>query len=100
MAAMCAPLPRKARAVPPTYQPEVAARSIYNAVPGNFGAHGSLNRRARSASLELWAETHAKWLAVTAGLGLAAAAFKLLRRSRVSSGNNSNDKERFEPEAA
>lgn len=38
---------------------------------GDHGAHGSFDDRAGAWSLELWAETHAKWLAIAAGLGVA-----------------------------
>jgi short-subunit dehydrogenase len=37
--------------------------NLWEPVSGNFGAHGSFDRRARSAGWEFWAETDAKWLA-------------------------------------
>ncbi|MGC2694183.1 MAG: SDR family oxidoreductase [Candidatus Angelobacter sp.] len=55
--------------------------NLWQPVPGDHGAHGAFNERAYSFSTELWAESHAKWLALAAGLTVAGAAFGLLRRS-------------------
>jgi short-subunit dehydrogenase len=48
--------------------------NLWHPVPGDHGAHGSFDDRARSFSLELWAEMYRKWIALAAGgllLGLA-----------------------------
>ena len=37
--------------------------NLYNPLPGDHGAHGAFDHRARERSLELWAETHWKGLA-------------------------------------
>lgn len=55
--------------------------NLWNPLPGDHGAHGDFDRRARTTSLELWAETHAAWLAL-AGLGSAAAAYALVKNDR------------------
>ena len=46
--------------------------NLYHPLPGDHGAHGSFDSRARGHSLELLAETHGKWLAVAAFGALAA----------------------------
>jgi len=56
--------------------------NLWEPVAGDHGAHGAFDDRASSRSLELWAETHAKWLAIAAGLGLAGVALKLLSGNR------------------
>jgi short-subunit dehydrogenase len=48
--------------------------NLYKPVAGDHGAHGDFDDRAHSHSIELWAETHARLLAVGAGLGFAGAA--------------------------
>ena len=62
--------------------------NLWETVPGNFGAHGSFEGRARSLSLEFWAEAHTKWLAVAAGLGIAGAALSALTHARISPRNH------------
>jgi len=47
--------------------------NLYEPVPGDHGAHGKFDARAHDRSLELWAETHARLLTVTGGVGFAAA---------------------------
>ena len=54
--------------------------NLYEPVSGDHGAHGKFDERARTFSLELWAETHTTLLAVAAGLGFAGAAIGALRR--------------------
>src|SRR5438309_8872320 len=54
--------------------------NLYEPVAGDHGAHGKFDERARTFSLELWAETHTTLLAVAAGLGFAGAAIGALRR--------------------
>jgi NAD(P)-dependent dehydrogenase (short-subunit alcohol dehydrogenase family) len=56
--------------------------NLWEPVPGDHGAHGGFDDRAHSRSIELWAETHAKWLAIVAGLGIAGAALKLMSEIR------------------
>ncbi|HVN21276.1 MAG TPA: short-chain dehydrogenase, partial [Dongiaceae bacterium] len=48
--------------------------NLYEPLPGDHGAHGAFDNRAHNFSLELWAETHVKLLAITGGLGFASAA--------------------------
>jgi short-subunit dehydrogenase len=52
--------------------------NLYEPVPGDHGAHGKFDARAHDRSLELWAETHAKLLAITGGIGFASAAIAAL----------------------
>ena len=52
--------------------------NLYAPVAGDHGAHGCFDDRARSHSLELRAETHAKFLAIAVGLGFAGALLKSL----------------------
>src|SRR5579883_1943361 len=44
--------------------------NLWEPVPGDHGAHGTFDNRARSWSPQLWADTHRGWLTL-AGLGLA-----------------------------
>ena len=70
--------------------------NLYQPVTGDHGAHGEFDRRAHAHSLELWAETHTRWLslATAAGLGLAgvllasypnSSAFRAIRRNLLKS---------------
>ena len=52
--------------------------NLWKPVPGDHGAHGDFDDRAQERSLELWAETHWKWLAL-AGLGAAATIYGMTR---------------------
>jgi hypothetical protein len=57
--------------------------NLWEPVPGDHGAHGSFDSRAREASAELWTRTHfglLSGLAIVAG-GAIAAAFK--SRSKI-----------------
>jgi short-subunit dehydrogenase len=56
--------------------------NLWDPLPGDHGAHGAFDDRAHSRSLELWAETHAGWLAAVAGLGVAGTALTLLKNNR------------------
>jgi NAD(P)-dependent dehydrogenase (short-subunit alcohol dehydrogenase family) len=50
--------------------------NLWQAVPGDHGAHGTFGRRARNTSLELWAEMHPKLLlfsVIAAAAGLVTA---------------------------
>jgi len=53
--------------------------NLWEPVPGDHGAHGTFDDRASSVSLELWAETHTRWLVAAGLLGLVAAGFTLSR---------------------
>ncbi len=53
--------------------------NLWEPVPGDHGAHGAFDDRAREHSLELWLETNWKWLAIAA-LGTAAAISKMTRK--------------------
>lgn len=63
-------------------QPEDPSRpnNLWEPLPGDHGAHGSFDDRARTLSLELEAEMHAKWLAGAFGLGVAGLLWSLLRK--------------------
>lgn len=56
--------------------------NLYEPVAGDHGAHGSFDDRAHAHSAELWAETHAMWLALAAGVGFAGAALAALMKRR------------------
>jgi hypothetical protein len=57
--------------------------NLWHPVPGDHGAHGAFDSRARSYSLESWAETYGKWLVLPAAAlllsGLAVSAVKAAR---------------------
>ena len=58
--------------------PETRQDNLHAPLPGDRGAHGDFDDRAKRGSVELWARTHAGKLA--AGLGAAAAIALLARR--------------------
>lgn len=58
--------------------------NLWEPVPGDHGAHGIFDKRAHSFSMELWLESHAKWLALAAGLTVAGTALNLMRRTSAS----------------
>ena len=45
--------------------------NLFEPVPGDFGAHGIFDKRARTSSVQFWETTHRKWLAASA-VGVAA----------------------------
>jgi len=53
--------------------------NLYQPVPGDHGAHGAFDERARTWSLEAWLEENAGKLAAVLGLGIAGAAWTLMR---------------------
>jgi hypothetical protein len=55
--------------------------NLWEPVAGDHGAHGTFDKRAHSFSMEMWLESHAKWLALAAGLTVAGATLSLVRRS-------------------
>jgi hypothetical protein len=46
--------------------------NLYDAVPGDYGAHGEFDRQARNVSVQLWLNMYRGWLALF-GVGIAAA---------------------------
>jgi NAD(P)-dependent dehydrogenase (short-subunit alcohol dehydrogenase family) len=52
--------------------------NLWEPVPGDHGAHGTFDARAREHSLQLWADTHRGWLAF--GLGLTGVLYAALAR--------------------
>lgn len=51
--------------------------NLWQPVPGDHGAHGTFDDHAHSYSLEVWAETHRKWIAAAAGCLLLGGAIRL-----------------------
>ncbi len=66
-----------------TEEPEAPGRpdNLWQPVSGDFGAHGRFDERSRSASPEVWATLHRRWVAL-AGAGVAALALAAYARSR------------------
>jgi len=56
--------------------------NLWEPLPGDHGAHGTFDDRARRHSLELWLETHPRWTAAGA-LALAAALVGLLKKDHA-----------------
>jgi short-subunit dehydrogenase len=60
--------------------------NLWQPVPGDHGAHGAFDDRARESSAELWLSTHRGWVATaalaTAGAAAAAMAMRKRRRAR------------------
>ncbi len=55
--------------------PEGRADNLFEPVPGDHGAHGVFDRRARDVSYQFWMDTHRGWIAAAgAALGVVAAA--------------------------
>jgi hypothetical protein len=56
--------------------------NLWEPVPGDHGAHGRFDHRARPASWQLWADLHRGWLAAAGGClaGLALTAMVAERR--------------------
>ncbi|HEX6287782.1 MAG TPA: SDR family oxidoreductase [Herpetosiphonaceae bacterium] len=54
-----------------------AMHNLWEPVPGDHGAHGRFDDRAKQSSWQLWATTHRSWLAL-AGAGVASAAVAAL----------------------
>jgi NAD(P)-dependent dehydrogenase (short-subunit alcohol dehydrogenase family) len=60
--------------------------NLWHPVPGDHGARGAFDSRARSYSLESWAETYGKWLVLpTTALLLSGLAVSAIRAARSSS---------------
>lgn len=58
--------------------------NLDRALPGDYGAHGPFDAKARAFSTKLWARTHRGWLALTAAVLAAAVCWKPLRRAVAS----------------
>jgi NAD(P)-dependent dehydrogenase (short-subunit alcohol dehydrogenase family) len=58
--------------------------NLYQAVPGDHGAHGDFDNRAKDRSWEFWAEAHVKTVATAVGIGLGIAGYTWNRLSRRS----------------
>lgn len=56
--------------------------NLYQPVPGDHGAHGAFDNRARNWSAEAWAEEHAGWLAAALCVAATAATAWALERGR------------------
>jgi NAD(P)-dependent dehydrogenase (short-subunit alcohol dehydrogenase family) len=54
--------------------------NLWEAVPGDHGAHGVFDARAHEWSAQVWATTHRGWLTL-AGLGLAGLAYMEMKKS-------------------
>jgi NAD(P)-dependent dehydrogenase (short-subunit alcohol dehydrogenase family) len=59
------------------------ASNLWRPVDGSkdFGAHGAFDSRARSSSVQLWADLHRAWLAI--GFGVSVLSLGLMLRSRA-----------------
>ena len=55
--------------------------NLYQPLPGDHGAHGAFDPRAKTWSAEAWAEKNAGKLAVALGLGIAGAVWALAAKS-------------------
>ena len=58
-----------------THEPDDRNRpnNLWQPLPGDHGAHGSFDKRAKTRSLQLWADMHRKSLLTCIGAGLAGA---------------------------
>lgn len=65
--------------------------NLWEPVPGDHGAHGAFDDRARDSSVELWLETHVKWLAAAAAAGLLGAALKMFGPDRNQSARDEEE---------
>ena len=55
--------------------------NLWQPVPGDHGAHGSFDTRARDTSVQLWVDTHRSWFAL-AGLALAGLVYVAMAKHR------------------
>ncbi|HAF03058.1 MAG TPA: short-chain dehydrogenase, partial [Spartobacteria bacterium] len=51
------------------------AHNLWEPVPGDHGAHGSFDERAKSRSLQWWISQHRGWIALGAAAFLLAVTF-------------------------
>jgi hypothetical protein len=61
--------------------------NLWEPVAGDHGAHGTFDNLAKASSLELWAETHSKWLAF--GAAMVAVGVYTIHRMTKSNGQDS-----------
>jgi short-subunit dehydrogenase len=66
-----------------TNEPEDPERpdNLWNAAPGNYGAHGRFDRRARRSSLQFWLTRRKRILAAATGFAISAVAAAISRRA-------------------
>ena len=68
--------------------------NLYEPVPGDHGAHGAFDDRAKGWSVEAWLEEHASQMAVALGLGIVGAVWTWTRASKNLRVNTSNEARR------
>jgi TRAP-type mannitol/chloroaromatic compound transport system permease small subunit len=56
---------------------------LWEPVPGDHGAHGSFDRRARDYSVEWWLDSHRGLLGLASMAGAAAALYAALKDHRL-----------------
>jgi short-subunit dehydrogenase len=57
------------------------SNDLWEALPGDYGAHGKFDRISRKSSLQLWLNLNRSWLALAGTLAGSALAFALVRRN-------------------
>jgi hypothetical protein len=72
------------RDLPPGHPPRHDRDNVDAPLPGDRGAHGPFDARARRRSTKPWVQTHRGWLAVTGALLAATVLFRPLRRAVTS----------------
>jgi short-subunit dehydrogenase len=63
--------------------PADAPANLFDAVPGNFGAHGRFDNRSKLGSWEMFTDRHRTAFWAAAGIGLAASVHLLAKRLRI-----------------
>jgi NAD(P)-dependent dehydrogenase (short-subunit alcohol dehydrogenase family) len=58
--------------LPPGHPLKHDRDNVDQPIPGDRGAHGAFDSRARTVSTKMWARTHTSWLAIAGGLLVAA----------------------------
>jgi hypothetical protein len=68
--------------LPPGHPHRHAKDNVFETLPGDRGAHGPFDARARAFSAFAWSQRHARWLglAAAAAVGIAALAIGVSRR--------------------
>jgi hypothetical protein len=56
--------------------------NLWQPLPGDYGAHGPFDDRARTFSPQLWAERHRNWIGAAAGIGVLVALIGALMTTR------------------
>lgn len=67
--------------------------NLFHPVPGDYGAHGEFNRRARTGSLQLWGNMHRGWVSL-AGLAVAAVFWKNMMKHGSTSRHGNDGRNR------